>query len=156
LIFTIALAARVLRDYAPAADAILPDVAANAVTSSQVTSKPKMTAAAKPKAPQEKVSPQPPPVVNYVHENRAVASATPKSKTLNEAPRMLPVRLPRQQTETPTRTKAPTAVKPRQQVVTRVDDSPQVLRAPDGTEVVKFKDGRIRVSGVRDHGGQRQ
>jgi serine/threonine protein kinase len=156
LIFTIALAARVLRDYAPAADAILPDVAANAVTSSQVAAKPKITAAAKPKAPQEKVSPQPPPVVNYVHDNRAIASATPKSKSLNEAPRILPARLPRQQTETPTRTKAPTAVRPRQQVITRVDDSPQVLRAPDGTEVVKFKDGRIRVSGVRDHGGQRQ
>jgi serine/threonine protein kinase len=38
---------------------------------------------------------------------------------------------------------------------TRDVDAPRVVRAPDGTEVVKYKDGRIRVFSGADRGGQR-
>jgi serine/threonine protein kinase len=161
LIFTIALAAHVLRDYAPSADLTLPDVAANAVTSSQVMSKQKVTAtsATRLKTTPEKTSPQPSAVANYVRDtkaeadNKPVANVIVKAKNMNEvSARPLPARLQHQQIETPARAKAPAiALKPRQQVAARDNDSPQVFRAPDGTEVVKFRDGRIRVSGARDH-----
>jgi serine/threonine protein kinase len=160
LIFAIIIAAHFLQNRTVVEGLSLPNVSTNALNSSQNASKQKLTTA----APTSKSSlvialPQAAAVAHHGRDNRSNAPVPvkPKEKKARET-QSLPSSVDRRPIATSTRTKAPApAVKPKQQVAaSRDDDSPQVLRAPDGTEVMKFKDGRIRVLGARDHGGQRQ
>jgi serine/threonine protein kinase len=155
LIFAIVLAAHVLRNQTVVEGPSLPNVATNSVSSSQNASKQKLTIAPPRSKPAPVVAlPHPSAVTHHDRDDRSNARVTvrPKEQKAREI-RALPATVDRRPIAASTRIKAPAPpVKPRQQVSTvRDNDSPQVLRAPDGTEVVKFKDGRIRVSSARDH-----
>jgi len=160
LIFAIVIAAHFLPNPTVAENPSLPNVATKALSSSQNAPKQKLTTAApKSKSVPVVALPQASAVAHHDRDDRSIAPVTIKPKPEKEREtRALPSSVDRRPITTSTRTKAPApAVKPKQQVAASGDnDSPQVLRAPDGTEVMKFKDGRIRVLGVRDHGGQRQ
>ncbi len=91
------------------------------------------------------------------HANRSDPSVATKSKE-QKAPENLPA-LPRRQrslsmiARMPEPERAPNQ-KPKSTVVRDIE-SPRLLRAPDGIEVMRFKDGRIHVVSERDRGGMR-
>jgi serine/threonine protein kinase len=157
LIFATVLAAHFLQTHTVVEGPGLQTVATNVVSSSQNAPRQKLTTAA-PKAKSAPVIALPQASVAQHRDVRSNVPVTlkPKPQKALET-RSQPSSADRRPTVTATRSKAPApAVKPRQPAVAaRDNDSPQVLRAPDGTEVMKFKDGRIRVLSARDHGGQR-
>jgi serine/threonine protein kinase len=161
LIFGVTLAGQLVKKHA---DAERPSIQASAINDlSSAESPPKKVTATVPRIKSAQAS--------------APAAVSPiANRSCDDKPEVLPVAKPKQnpretRTIVPsaepqkivrsagTRTAA-TAAKSKPSVTPARDldaprDAPRVFRAPDGTEVVKYKDGHIRVLSGSDRGGQR-
>jgi serine/threonine protein kinase len=162
VIFALTLAAQFMKKQSQVDAPLLQSMATSAISRTENPAK-KSTAPVTPKlksAPAN-VSAAPPPIAaNHKHDEPpdVKAPAKPREQQITRKARAVAPSPEARKIVNSANLKSNTAVarpKPSAPPLRELD-APRVLHAPDGTEIVKFRDGRIRVLNAADRGGQRQ